>query len=581
MNALKGMSFFGDAGSSGPKLCSSFGSTINYSKFAHIINSESPSINDAYYLTSVLSYEAERCKLHGQSMIHYLFIVVKFIIKRLVRLLLRLLVYLIQFLVVPPYIFISWPIIAGLFLFYGFIMPKIKKYWNEITVLVCKVEDVGIDGISFTWPSIIPFVGGDNFQIFPRWFPFADVINAAFGPDLFDCANVGGDNWNDPKHGTCNERFAGEAQYCNGSYATDYTLWDYNTRAGITKNKLCNNKINCPNAPENYMLDGSSISGFTPVISTGVGKGTAPFKYLECCKHPGQAPGCTYLEQAKKSINYSSRYPWGAGPYDGNTNVDATERGYSWPWEDDKVFGPFKPITMYQASERAFIPNTTYIKYGSKHYCIKGPDKLIKLKYAIWIFILLFIIYELYLFFYNVHYGYEMKEAGNDKVVNNVRNYLYNKNIGEPTSENNPKIEDAVKKFEDNIKPLLGKTQEELKSLAEKHTDDLGKDLGTIEKFMHSHKITKNGQKINSNINTDGRLSFTLANIGTTGITGGTTGTTGTTGITGVTGLDDKQTIVFGFIMIITFIVLGIVSVTTIIKKKKDKERVEITNWPI
>ena len=49
----------------------------------------------------------------------------------------------------------------------------------------------------------------------------------------------------------------------------------------------------------------------------------------------------------------------------------------------------------------------------------------------------------------------------------------------------------------------------------------------------------------------------------------------------GSTGMDDKQTIVFGFIMVITFIVLGVVSVTTIIKKKKDKERVEITNWPI
>jgi len=33
--------------------------------------------------------------------------------------------------------------------------------------------------------------------------------------------------------------------------------------------------------------------------------------------------------------------------------------------------------------------------------------------------------------------------------------------------------------------------------------------------------------------------------------------------------------------MVITFIVLGVVSITTIIKKKKDKERVEITNWPI
>ena len=49
----------------------------------------------------------------------------------------------------------------------------------------------------------------------------------------------------------------------------------------------------------------------------------------------------------------------------------------------------------------------------------------------------------------------------------------------------------------------------------------------------------------------------------------------------GSTGMDDKQTIVFGFIMVITFIVLGVVSITTIIKKKKDKERVEITNWPI
>ena len=302
-----------------------FGSTINYAKFAHILidGSKGHSINDLYYLTSVLSYEAERCKLHGKSILHYIIVVLKFIIKIIIRLLFRLLIACIEFLVLPPFIFISWPIIAGLILIYGWVLPKIKKYWNEINVLVCKVEDVGIDGISLTWPSVLPFIGGDKLQLLSRWYPFADVINTAFGPQLFDCANIGGDNWNDPKHGTCEERFAGETENCNGQYATDYTLWDYNTRAGITKNKLCNNKIDCPDAPENYMLDGSSISGFTPIISTGIGKGTSPFKYLECCKNPKQY--CNKESQAKKSINYSSRYPWRAGPYDGNTNIDATK----------------------------------------------------------------------------------------------------------------------------------------------------------------------------------------------------------------------------------------------------------------
>ena len=45
--------------------------------------------------------------------------------------------------------------------------------------------------------------------------------------------------------------------------------------------------------------------------------------------------------------------------------------------------------------------------------------------------------------------------------------------------------------------------------------------------------------------------------------------------------LDDKEILVFGFIMIITFIVLGIVNITNIIKNKiNDKEKVEITNYP-
>ena len=110
---------------------------------------------------------------------------------------------------------------------------------------------------------------------------------------------------------------------------------------------------------------------------------------------------------------------------------------------------------------------------------------------------------------------------------------------------------------------------------------DLGKGLGTIEEFMHSHKINKNGQKINSNESVDGSLSFILSNLGSDSSPNLGSDSSPNLGFNKVNKLDDKQTIVFGFIMVITFIVLGVVSVTTIIKKKKDKERVEITNWPI
>ena len=597
---------------------SDFGSTINLAKFNRLILDDKVNIQSVYYLTSMLSLEADRCKLHGESILHYILFVLKISMRFLIRLIIRILAASIELLVLPPYCFITWGIIAAIIFIYGAIYPIVKEYWNEINTFICDVEDVGIDGISFTLPDVLPFVGGDKFSLLPRWYPFADIINGAFGPELFDCSNKGGDQWNNIKHGKCQERFAGGADNCYNNYgdksidalddnnasiekhqmyATDYTLWDYNTRVGISINKLCNNKLNCPYGPENYMVDGSAVHGFSPIISTGIGKGTSPFKFIECCDGDGQNCTSTMLTQAKNSINYASRFPWGTNDlYGGQKEVEPLERTLMWPWSEwseFSVFGPFKPITMYQATNRYFMPNATYAKGTAGNYCIVGSEMMLNIKYAIWFFVIVFIIYEIYSFIYDIHYAYDMVHT-EVELKAKVDNYLRGKNIGDSVQPSDDKIDKAVTSFISEYDKVAKLTKEEKLSHENKHEMKMakGKGLGYLDKLMHSHKLSKDDCLIENRGGSVPRPDYCEKGPGTTtgpgpgagtGTGPGTgTGTgpgTGTgTGTgpgngVGTTGLDDKQTIVFGFIMVITFIILGLVSITTILKKRNKKNK--------
>jgi len=553
-----------------------FGKDINLAEFVHTLQSslDTVTIQQAYSLTSELSFETDRCKLHGNSILHYIIIIVKKIIKKLIRLLFRLLLRMIMMFAMPPQCFIALGIIALVIAFYGWLLPEIKKHWKEITKLVCDIEAVGIPGIGkigglYTVPLL-----SDG------WYPFRDMFTHVFGPQTFDCSNLGGKNWNSIDNGTCANRFAGEAVNCNNSYATDYSLWDYNTIAKVDDHILCNSKIHCPNSPESHIIDGNSIGNISPVMSTGVGKGTAPFKYLECCT--GQNCSSDMVKQAKQSIDWASEFPpriaddIAASPdLYGKASPDIKNRGSLLSTLDlDKKFGPFKPYDMYGATVLNFEPYKIYI-HGHKNeqsYCLEGPSVLLYIKHTIWILIMIFVVYELYEFFYNVKYGYDMirefeKSSPTTQltnIINSVKNYLYNKTIDDMNPiKKSGKIEGAIGEFKVEIAKLLNKPKADLKKMSNKHDiEKASGDHGYINKLLHSHKVSKEGCLIK-----DSKICKQKTQIPVT--------------TTGTTGLDDKQTIIFGFIMVISFIVLGIISIQKILKKRKnEKEKIEITNWP-
>ena len=74
-------------GAAGPE---DFGKEIDFERYLNILKNKGGSnIVDSYYIISELSYESDRCMLHGKTIIHYVIKVLKFIIKRLIRLIIR------------------------------------------------------------------------------------------------------------------------------------------------------------------------------------------------------------------------------------------------------------------------------------------------------------------------------------------------------------------------------------------------------------------------------------------------------------------------------------------------------------
>ena len=130
-------------------MCDDFGDTVNLPKFAHILKKgvAKASYQEAYYLTSILSYEMERCELHGKSILHYIIIVLKIIIKRLLRFILRLLVQLVMAFFEPPVCFRTSTAVARHSIrscptgreFVGFRLPIVGSWYCECRFFVIVV----------------------------------------------------------------------------------------------------------------------------------------------------------------------------------------------------------------------------------------------------------------------------------------------------------------------------------------------------------------------------------------------------------------------------------------------------------
>ena len=536
-----------------------FGDEINMGFFKDIIEKNNDSIYGSYYLTSCLDYEASRCNLYGKSFIYYIITGIKIFLKKIGNMIIYNLPLILQNIVI-------------IMLFSIIFLPVIMAVWSAVSKFMCfLVNDFGIPAISV--PKVeIPIVGEiGGWKIFDGWYPFKTIIFFFFG-DIFDCAS--GPDWANIKYGSCDKRFGGgnsDKTGCNTGFATDYSLFKKDS------DTLCTHSLDCPDAPQSAVLSDSMISGFSPVINTVNRKGTAPFKYLKCCENSTQTCSSDNVNAAKRSINYASKFPRN---FSGQPDLD--KRGFLDPFGiiNKQDFGKFKPVTMFEATDRYFEQDKVW--YGvdqtqlgaptEPHTCtisVANPlyhwlDVYILeireyIKYLLWATIVIFIMYEIYNIIYHIWRGEEFKKGvvQNGDLRGYVRNYLCEQNEGDCSKNEN--IDTAVNKF-------MGRYSKDIKynSVTKKHFDPIHKNNVNYGDYSISNMLFGSTDK-----------SVTAKKTGTS------SGKPGATVQTGSTGMDDKQTIVFGFIMVITFIVMGVISVTTIIKKKKDKERVEITNWPI
>jgi len=501
-----------------------FGVGINMDFFKEVLTGDIDTVFSDYYLTSSLDYEAARCNLFGKSFIYYIIAAIKGFFKKMGN----MLIYNIP--LIGTWIIM---IIISSFIF----LPIIMLVWKAISKFMCFLKNVGLPSVNIK----IPWPINKNIQLFGGWYPFKTMIFLFFG-DVFDCGDDV--NWSNKENGSCDDRFGGEGSGCNGSYATDYSLFKE------SDDTLCTNSLDCPDAPENYIMSDSMVSRFSPTIDKVNLKGTAPFKYLKCCENSGQSCSPELIKGAKESINYADKFPRG---YSGEPDLD--KREFIDQFFNPKDFSNFRPITMFEATARYFKQNKVWYSSNIKqigssvipHTCTISTANPIYhwldvyvlelreyIKYLIWGSLLIFIIYEIYNLIFHISEGTSFKnnckKGGKCDIGGHVRLYLCKKEKCDKKI-----IDSAVKSF--------------------------------IEKYKGPGVIpTAVAAPTDAPTDAPAATAPAAAAIVVNAIP---------------SELDDKQTIIFGFIMVISFIVLGIVSITTILKKKNKKNKVEITNWPI
>lgn len=422
-----------------------FGHDINMNYFHKILHegNNNSSLFAHYYITSSLDDEASRMDIYGKGILYY----VIFAIKTAFKYIINMIIYNIPLILGV----VGVVIVASIIL-----IPILKIIWGKISEFMCwLINKFGIPAIVI--PSWVPIIHGD--KIMDGWYPFRTIIFTFFG-DIFDCGS--GSDWADIQYGTCDQRFGGADSTgtgCNSNYATDYSLYKDNSKT------LCTNSVECLNSPESISLSDSMISSFSPVISNVNRKGTAPFKYLECCKiGKNQASGCTMIPQAMNSINYADKAPENfTGGINGWKSPDITKREFLNPLLDEtkinKDFGNFKPVSMFGATNNYFIENKQWYslpkaQLGSKtkpHTCtISTANEIYHwldvyvlefreyVKYLLWFTIMVFICYEIYNTIYHMYIGkkfiekyknYDSGPPDETKLENMIIDYLCEKDV--------------------------------------------------------------------------------------------------------------------------------------------------------
>lgn len=439
------------------------------------------------------------------------------------------------------------------------VFPIFNWVWNIMETILCVLSRFGIP----PFRPKLPLIG--RVTIFGGLYPFQFITNA-FG-DVLKCNQIGSEQFNE-KFGTCEQRFAAitpNGTNCYGNYATDYTLW---SEGKGNNDVLCSNYLDCPNDVKNKMLNENNIlvEFFAPIITSGIDKGSAPRKYLECCK----VQNCSdnMKKYASESIkNYSTK----SDEYNMDLSV-LFDYG-----------NPFKPLNMYEATKRYFSDEYSWnvTTDESKQNCNWYPrggllgrlglnyidyithyfHKIFYyLKKIIALLIIIFIIVQVFNIFSRIKHGKTIHDIwckghdscnsdNSEKMDPNLENQWMDE------IENYLNIEDKFKEQ----KEYFSKIWNENKNSINEHNSNFKgikkEDQKSFFKVM-KHYFTPNTDNISgNNIQGDKILDSSSSNVSSSG-----------------SSLSQIQIIIACFIIITTIITLGIVKVSNI-KEKNDKNK--------
>ena len=414
------------------------------------------------------------------------------------------------------------PVFITMFILYiiftQLILPPADWLWEKIRKLVCVLMPIGVPKLES--PSI-PYLG--SITLFPGFMPFKFVFNNIFG-DIWGCTGSGTGQFHS-KYGSCIDRFGGKGEECYGEYATDYTLWA--SGKGITDKQLCQSQYECPNAPENQVLAdiNSIVEYFAPVITKGVNKGSAPYKYLECCKIQGN---CNDMDDASNSTLLADGTPLG---YDGIRNASMDDNNFVYKGTDSKSDN-FKPLNMYQATKRFFADDRTwnFSEDNKKHNCknldrggllgllygdmldeftYSGEAFMNKLKLLIYGFILILIIIQIYHVIMRIRYGKLIQDASSSN-PNDVF-----KIVSEYTNLKNEQIVEFQKRYvsDKQAQPYVKKNNsfiDMIKSLHHKNVSKQHKQNITAPNLQPGKQVTSKNDGVGIDSMDDLSLSSKL-----------------------------------------------------------------------
>lgn len=451
------------------------------------------------------------------------------------------------------------------------VFPIFNWAWNIIETILCVLSRFGIPKIQLRLPGFLrvwPISKLDGLTIFPGLFPFQFIINV-FG-DVLKCNQIGSEQFNE-KFGTCEQRFAARTPNetnCFGNYATDYTLW---SEGRGNDDVLCSNYLDCPNDLKNKMLNENNIlvEFFAPIITSGIDKGSAPRKYLECCKVQKNCSDNMEKYASESIENYS-------------TESDEYNIDLSVLFDNNN---PFKPLNMYEATKRYFSDeyswNVTtdeskqncnwyprggllgrlglnYIDY-IKHYFHKI---FYYLKKIIAILIIIFIIIQVFNIFSRIKHGKTIHDIWCKGHPENC-NYDYDKSIKmDPSLENQwideirkyLNIEDKFKEQEDYFSHIWRDNKEIINNHDSNFKGIKKEDQNNLFKVMKHYFIPDTDNISGNNIQGNKILDSSLSNSSSG------------------SSLSQIQIIIACFIIITTIITLGIVKVSNI-KEKNNKNK--------